>query len=169
MSVAFRREGDEEHLEPKFEIPIPPGPNLVTPRGAALIAGQLAQAEAALASAGPAGVDDTAEVKKLRRTLRYWSTRQATAEVQPAPDGAAAAFGCTVRLQLNGKTREVTIVGDDEADPAAGLIAFSAPLARAVMGAEAGDLADFNGKADAIEVLDVRPAQVGPDGHYVMG
>ena len=37
MSVAFRREGDDEHLEPKFEIPIPPGPNLVTARGAALI------------------------------------------------------------------------------------------------------------------------------------
>ena len=37
MSVAFRRESDEEHLEPKFEIPIPPGPNLVTARGLALI------------------------------------------------------------------------------------------------------------------------------------
>ena len=36
MSVAFRRESDEEHLEPKFELPIPPGPNLVTPRGAEL-------------------------------------------------------------------------------------------------------------------------------------
>ena len=37
MSVAFRRESDEEHLEPKFELPIPPGPNLVTERGYALI------------------------------------------------------------------------------------------------------------------------------------
>ena len=37
MSVAFCRESDEEHLEPKFELPIPPGPNLVTPRGLALI------------------------------------------------------------------------------------------------------------------------------------
>ena len=27
MSVAFRRESDEEHLEPIFEIPLPPGPN----------------------------------------------------------------------------------------------------------------------------------------------
>lgn len=23
MSVAFRREGDDEHMEPKFELPIP--------------------------------------------------------------------------------------------------------------------------------------------------
>ena len=37
MSVAFRRESDEEHLEPKFELPIPPGPNLVTPRGLTLV------------------------------------------------------------------------------------------------------------------------------------
>ena len=33
MSVAFRRESDEEHKEPRFEIPIPVGPNLVTPAG----------------------------------------------------------------------------------------------------------------------------------------
>jgi len=26
MSVAFRREGDDEQLEPKFELPIPPAP-----------------------------------------------------------------------------------------------------------------------------------------------
>ena len=43
MSVAFRREGDEEHLEPKFEIPIPPGPNLVTSRGLALIGARVAE------------------------------------------------------------------------------------------------------------------------------
>ena len=42
MSVAFRRDGDEEHLEPKFEIPIPPGPNRVTERGLALIEERLA-------------------------------------------------------------------------------------------------------------------------------
>lgn len=164
MSVAFRREGDDEHMEPKFEIPIPPGPNLVTARGAAQIAAKLAQAEAALE-----GVSDEAELKKLRRTLRYWSTRQATAEVQPSPDGQTVAFGTTAHLRLNGKDRTITIVGDDEADPASGLIAFSAPLARAVMGAEAGDLADFGGRADAIEVLDVQAAQVGADGGYLMG
>ncbi len=163
MSVAFRREGDDEHLEPTFEIPIPPGPNLVTPRGAAQIAQRLAEAEAALE-----GVSDEAELKKLRRTLRYWSTRQATAEVQSDPDGKTVAFGCTVRLRLNGKERTIIIVGDDEADPATGLIAFSAPLARAIMEAEAGDFADFGGKADAIELLDVQPAQTGADGRYLM-
>ena len=41
MSVAFRRESDEEHLEPKFELPIPPGPNFVTPGGLAQIEGRV--------------------------------------------------------------------------------------------------------------------------------
>lgn len=150
MSVAFRRESDDEHLEPVFEIPIPAGPNLVTPRGADLIAQKLAEAEAALD-----GVTDEAEVKKLRRTLRYWSTRAATAEVTQPPADGTVGIGCAVRFALNGKERSITIVGDDEADPANGLIAWSAPLARAMMGAETGELVDFNGKTEAIEVLEV--------------
>lgn len=153
MSVAFRRESDDEHLEPVFEMPIPPGPNLVTARGAALIAQKLAEAEVALQ-----GVTDEAEIKKLRRTLRYWSTRAATAEVTGPPADGTVGFGCTVRFAHNGKERSVTIVGDDEADPASGLIAWSAPLARAMMGAEEGELVDFGGKAEAIEVLAVSPA-----------
>lgn len=155
MSVAFRRESDDEHLEPAFEIPIPPGPNLVTPRGAAQIAQKLSEAEATLANATQDGITDEAEIKKLRRTLRYWSTRQATAEIIAPPADGTVGFGCTVRLALGGKEKSVTIVGDDEADPASGLIAWSAPLARAMMGAEAGELVDFNGKAEAIEVLAV--------------
>lgn len=162
MSVAFRREGDDEHLEPKFEIPIPPGPNLVTVRGAALIADRLAEAEAALG-----GVTDEAEIKKLRRTLRYWSTRKATAEVVDAGDEGVVGFGSTVQFRLNGNDRTVTIVGDDEADPAAGLIAWSAPLARAMMGAEDGELVDFGGKAEAIEVVAARVAAVGAHGSYL--
>ena len=48
MSVAFRRESDEEHLEPRFELPIPVGPNLVTRRGHALIVARNADLEALL-------------------------------------------------------------------------------------------------------------------------
>jgi transcription elongation GreA/GreB family factor len=65
------------------------------------------------------------------------------------------AFGSRVTFSLRGATRSIDIVGDDEADPAAGRIAFSAPLARAIIGAEAGDTADFGGEADAIEILEV--------------
>ena len=154
MSVAFRRESDEEHKEPKFEIPIPVGPNLVTGRGRTLIAARVAEIEAEL-GAGPA----EARAEALKRDLRYWRTRMATAEeAPPVPEGEAG-FGTRVRFRLNGAEREIEIVGDDEADPAAGRIAFSAPLARALIGGGAGDFADFAGKADAIEIIDVTPIE----------
>ncbi len=150
MSVAFRRDGDEEHLEPKFEIPIPPGPNLVTPRGLALIAQRIAALEAQLA-----GLTEDTAIAAARRDLRYWQTRQITAELVPAPSGETVEIGTRVTFRLNGAARELAIVGDDEADPAAGRIAFSAPLARALMGAEVGDVLDFGGKDDAIEVVGI--------------
>lgn len=150
MSVAFRREGDDEHLEPKFELPLPPGPNLVTARGLAQIRGKVAELEAAL----PQLTGET-EIAAMRRDLRYWQTRQSTAELVDAPDGSRVAFGTTVGIRLNGQDRAITIVGDDEAHPAMGLLSFSAPLSRAMMDAEVGELLDFAGKPDTIEILTI--------------
>ncbi|MEJ6009831.1 GreA/GreB family elongation factor [Novosphingobium aquae] len=156
MSVAFRREGDEEHLEPKFEIPIPPGPNLVTPRGLALIGERVAAVEAQVAELADRA-DDDPQLKSAKRDLRYWQTRQITAELVPVPSGETVEIGTRVTFRMNGKERTLGIVGDDEADPASGLISYSAPLARALMGAEAGELLDFSGKDGAIEVLAIAP------------
>jgi transcription elongation GreA/GreB family factor len=150
MSVAFRRDGDEEHLEPKFEIPIPPGPNLVTARGKALI-DERVRAFAAMLEAP----NDEAGLTAARRDLRYWQTRQITAQLVPVPSGETVEIGTRVRFRLNGTERTLAIVGDDEADPSAGRIAFSAPLARALMGAQPGDWLDFAGREEAIEVLEV--------------
>lgn len=150
MSVAFRRDSDEEHLEPKFEIPIPPGPNRVTARGLELIRAKVAELEALIPTLG-----DETEIAAARRELRYWHTRQSTAEPMPVPDGRTVAFGTSVTFRLKGKERTLQLVGDDEADPAQNRIAFSAPLARAMMDAEAGDFADFGGEEDAIEVLGI--------------
>ena len=150
MSVAFRREGDEEHLEPKFEIPIPVGPNLVTPRGLALIRSRVAEIAARLKA-----LSDEAEIKSAKRDLRYWQTREVTAELAAEPSGKTVEIGTTVSFRLRGTARSLSIVGDDEADPAKGLVSFSAPLSRALMGAEAGEMLEFGGKDDAIEVLRV--------------
>ena len=150
MSVAFRRDGDEEHLEPKFAVPIPPGPNWVTPSGLALIEGRVAEFEALLAQAA----DDEA-AKPIKRDLTYWRSRQATAEVQPVASGEKVEFGSRARFRLNGKERVVEIVGVDEADPAQDRLAFTAPLAQALMGGEPGELLDFNDREDAIEILGV--------------
>jgi transcription elongation GreA/GreB family factor len=148
MSVAFRRDCDEEHLEPKFEIPVPPGPNPVTARGLDLIAARVAELEAQL----PMLSDDDAR-KATNRDLRYWRARLATADPRPAPAAGKVEFGSTVAYRLNGKDHAIVIVGHDEAEPANGLLSFLAPLCRAMLGAELGDLADFNGREEAIEVL----------------
>ncbi len=157
MSVAFRRESDEEHLEPKFEIPIPPGPNLVTARGLAMIGQRVSDLQSTIAS-----LTDEAALAAAKRDLRYWQTRQVTAEVMPIPDGSKVEFGTSVAFLLNGKSRTLALVGDDEADPAGGLIAFSAPLARALMGAEAGEVLPFGAKDDAIEIQAIRVLEPSP-------
>ena len=49
-------------------------------------------------------------------------------------------FGATVELaDEDDRRRAVTIVGDDETDAGAGLIGWSAPLARALIGAKVGE------------------------------
>jgi transcription elongation GreA/GreB family factor len=154
MSVAFRRESDEEHKEPRFELPIPPGPNLVTAAGLKLAESRVAELEARVA----AETDELA-LADAQRSLRYWRTRLATAEVAPPPPSDEAAFGSRVTFRMNGAARTVDIVGDDEADPAAGKIAFSAPLARALIGAGPGDFSDFGGTADAIEIVAIGPIE----------
>ena len=153
MSVAFRRESDEEHLEPRPELPVPPGPNLVTPRGLALIEARVAEYEAALAQGG-----SEEAVKAIRRDLRYWHARRATARLAPAASGEEAAFGTRVSYRLDGgAVQQAEIVGADEADPAAGRIAFTAPLARALIGIGPGERIDFGGRSEALELLSVEP------------
>lgn len=149
MSVAFRRESDEEHKEPRFELPLPPGPNLVTSHGLRLIEAKNAELEAAVATAK----DD--DIEPLRRELRYWSTRRATAEIAPPPPDGEIGIGSRIRFRLNGKVRSLDIVGADEAEPVSDRIGFAAPLAQALIGGAAGELIDFNGCSEAIEILEV--------------
>ncbi|MGF7148085.1 transcription elongation GreA/GreB family factor [Sphingomonas zeicaulis] len=158
MSVAFRRESDDEHKEPRFELPLPPGPNLVTARGLAAIGDMVGRLEQAVAAHGePADDAVRAARDDDQRSLRYWRTRLATARLTEAPAEGVAGFGSRVRFSLGGRERMIDIVGGDEADPAADRIAFFAPLARAMMGAEVGERVDFNGKVEAIEVLAAAP------------
>lgn len=150
MSVAFRREGDDEHKEPEFELPIAVGPNLVTRRGLRRLVEAVAQIEAEIAA-----TDDIEARKKLQRRLRYFHTRQSTAQVQAPPADGSVGIGSRVTYRLNKAEKTITIVGGDEADPALGCVAFSAPLARALMGAEAEESVEYQGRNDAIAILAV--------------
>lgn len=69
-------------------------------------------------------------------------------------------FGATVDLIDEGTGDEVTyqIVGDDEADIKLGLISVNAPIARALIGKEEGDVVDVQapGGLKSYEVVAVR-------------
>ena len=150
MSVAFRRESDDEHKEPRFELPIPPGPNLVTERGLSQIESRVAELEAQVSGQG-----EGEALVEAKRALRYWRQRLATAQIGPLPVSDEIGFGSSVEIRLNGKSRRLQIVGDDEADPAAGLLALSSPLAQALVGAGEGETLPFGGREDAIAVLSI--------------
>ena len=84
--------------------------------------------------------------KKLReidRRLSYLSRIMKAAKVvDPAdqPSRDQVRFGATVELAgEDDNRRTLTIVGDDEADASGGRIGWSAPLARALIGARVGD------------------------------
>lgn len=150
MSVAFRRESDDDHKEPEFELPIAVGPNLVTPRGLRLLGEEVARLETEISKTA----DEEAR-KKLQRRLRYFHTRQSTAEVQTPREDGSIGIGSRVNYRLNNAEKTMTVVGGDEADPALGCVAFSAPLARALMGGEAGERVEYQGREDAIEIVAV--------------
>jgi transcription elongation factor GreA len=69
-------------------------------------------------------------------------------------------FGATVELEDEATGMAVTyqIVGDDEADLKLGLISISSPIARAMIGRTAGDVADVQapGGVKRYEIVDVR-------------
>lgn len=150
MSVAFRREGDDEHKEPRFELPIPPGPNWVTPRGWELLVAKVAEFEAM-----PRKADTLTEPDPVQRQLRYWRTRLSTAQLAPTPSDGEAGIRSRVSFTLAGAQRTITIVGDDEAEPVTGLLSFLAPLSRSLLGSAAGDVIDFGGRVGAIKVIAV--------------
>ena len=151
MSVAFRREGDEEHLEPRFELPIPPGPNLVTARGLKQIQTRHDMVEASLA--GQLSED---ERKTVLREARYWRQRLASAQLAPRPDGNRVAIGTRVSFAQDGGARTVDVVGHDESEPAAGRIAFTAPLARALLDAQVGDEIEFAGSNKLLIIASIQ-------------
>jgi transcription elongation GreA/GreB family factor len=122
----------------------------------AQIEAQAAGLEAELAAATPADTNEAA-ITALKRDLKYWQARRASAEIQPPASGAKVEFGTRVRFLLKGTPRVVEIVGSDEADPAHDRLAFTAPLARALMGAEVGEVLDLGAVEAAIEILGIEP------------
>lgn len=82
-------------------------------------------------------------LREIDRRLHHLSRIMKEAKVvDPARQEARdqVRFGATVELaDEDDNRRQLTIVGDDETDAGAGKIGWSAPLARALIGAKVGD------------------------------
>ena len=142
MSKAFTKDDRaDEPVVVRHRSPLPDGvPNYVTPRG-------LQALRAELAAVAPG-----ARRSELERRIA------AAVPAPPPADRDDIRFGAHVTLRdRNGDIRQVQIVGVDEASPADGLIAFVAPLARALLGRRVGDPVTVRapGGSDELAVLAV--------------
>ena len=140
MNKAFVREADDERASnplPDREIPVEP--NLVTPEGLAHIQEMVDLAQEQHTAARDAG--DANEVARTERDLRYWTARQATAQVMKRNSSSEVVeFGSMVTIRRqDGRNQTFRIVGTDEADPARGTLSYIAPLAKALLGRSKGD------------------------------
>ncbi len=151
MSGAFVKEPDGDELfEQLPDRPISPHPNLVTREGLARIEATLAGLQAEHAQASSTG--DRAALARIGRDLRYWTARRSSAQiVSPPPDTTEVRFGSTVMLARDdGRRQTYRIVGEDEADPAAGTLSYTSPVARALMGKQVGDVVQVGSSAAKI-------------------
>ena len=152
MSRAFVKEQDDAPEE-LLERPVSANPNFVTERGLHLIEQELETLRKAQAEAQ--ALEDKSAVARAARDLRYWQQRRATAQLVAPPAALkTVAFATSVTiLREDGRRQRFTIVGEDEADPAKGLIAYISPMARALLGKAKGDLADaLGGEVEIVEI-----------------
>jgi transcription elongation GreA/GreB family factor len=152
MSRAFVKEQEDAAELP--DRPVSPHPNLVTPRGLALIDAEVESARKALAQAQQEG--DRAALSRASRDLRYWAARRASAQVIAPAVPEKVGFGHRVTLEReDGRTQSIRIVGEDEADPAAGSVSYVAPVARALLGRCVGDEVELPGGTAVILAIEV--------------
>ncbi len=144
MSVAFTKDEDHEAAAANLpDRPISPHPNLVTPQGLAQLEAAFAAAKTAYTAAQAAGTvnEDRTAMARATRDLRYFTARLASAQrIEPVAAPDKVVFGCAVTVERqDGRVQTFRIVGEDEADPNEGRISYVSPMARALLGREAGD------------------------------
>lgn len=140
MSSAFTKEQEDDNpREDLPDRPVSPHRNLVTPQGLQQIDDALARLHGEIEKA--TAQDDNHALAMAQRDLRYWTARRASAEVvHSIADHSHVRFGHRVVVELEGGEKRVfRLVGEDEADPAKGVIPYVAPLAQALMGKTIGD------------------------------
>ncbi|MBV9828837.1 MAG: transcription elongation factor GreB [Alphaproteobacteria bacterium] len=179
MSKAFVKETETE--PPDGDAVAPPLPagvkNYITPAGHQRLRAELHQLlreerpKVVETVAWAAGNGDRSEngdyiygkkrLREIDRRVRFLAKRLEIAEIvdpgrQTRHDQVF--FGATVTYaDTKGSERTVTIVGIDEADADNGRVSWIAPIARALLKGQAGDIVELRTPAGAerIEILDI--------------
>lgn len=152
MSRAFVRDDDGgEGVENLPDRLMSEHPNLVTATGLKMISAEIQRLTTEYGTAQTSG--DRNALQKVARDLRYWSARQATAiQRVPPVNTDTIQFGHAVTvLRSDGRRQTWRIVGEDEADPAAGSVSYVSPIAQALLGKKAGD--EVRAGAHTLEIL----------------
>lgn len=157
MSKAFLKDdAPDERIVVAARPPLPPGtPNYVTPRGLRLLQDELAAltTERSRLQSSVTGEGDAPqqarELGAVQERLDGLSERLSSAQlVAVAEQPDEVGFGATVTTRaltgkFAGEESRFTVVGVDEAAAAEARVAFTAPIARALMGHKVGEQAQM--------------------------
>lgn len=151
MSRAFVNEDNAAaQADQPVERQVSSQPNYVTPAGLAQLQDKVAELQQLHSTQSALGEQaDKQRLADLERDLRYYKQRLQSAQpVPPATSTKKVQIGSWVTYADEQNTeRRVQLVGEDQAAAAKGLINWSSPLGRALLGAQLND-----------EVLWQRPA-----------
>jgi transcription elongation GreA/GreB family factor len=157
MSRAFTKEDDGSGAEVLPDLPHSDHPNYVTLGGLAALQARLHDTRAVLAGlrAGTGDIETRTPIAMAERDIRFLEERIRRAipfDPRDQPPGIVA-FGAEVEvIDEGGVPQTYRIVGEDEADPARGLITPFSPLGRALIGAAVGDVAVWERPVGAVEL-----------------
>ncbi|MEM7226698.1 MAG: GreA/GreB family elongation factor [Pseudomonadota bacterium] len=156
MSRAFVKEPDGDETAGELpDLPLSPHPNYVTPEGLAALEARRATLEAERRTFAGDELSRRPALTRLAREQRYIEARLASAILVEAGAEApeAVGFGCWVTVADEDDVEfRVRIVSEDEADPAHGKVSWVSPLARALEGAEVGDLVTWPKPSGPVEL-----------------
>jgi transcription elongation factor GreB len=176
MSKAFVRE-DAEPPKQELEAPqIPAGSkNYISPAGFARLKAQLRELveverpEVVKTVAWAASLGDRSEnadyiygkrrLREIDRRVRFLIKRLENAEVvhSSGRDTDQIFFGATVKVKTRSEIKEITIRGQDEVDPARGIVSWVSPIAKALLKARQGETVTLRTPAgeEKLEILEV--------------
>lgn len=138
-------------------------PNYVTPAGLAQLQAKVAELQTQHNEQSALGEQaDKQRLVDLERDLRYFNQRLQSAQVVvPATSTKKVQIGSWVTFaDEHNVEQRVQLVGEDQADAAHGLINWSSPLGRALLGAQLGDEVQWKRPAgdQLIEIIRIEPA-----------